>query len=75
MASRGVVLFAAMLGGAAALATVKPDANCAIICVDSVNECGEKYGGYVIYHTHSFFRIILPPSSSRSSPTEGGPMI
>ncbi|EGR46119.1 uncharacterized protein TRIREDRAFT_123199 [Trichoderma reesei QM6a] len=45
MASRGVVLFAAMLGGAAALATVKPDANCAIICVDSVNECGEKYGG------------------------------
>ncbi|KAK1238778.1 hypothetical protein MKX07_004354 [Trichoderma sp. CBMAI-0711] len=45
MASRGVVLLAAMLGGAAALATVKPDANCAIICVDSVNECGEKYGG------------------------------
>ncbi|TFB00769.1 hypothetical protein CCMA1212_007359 [Trichoderma ghanense] len=48
MASRGIVMFAAMLGGAAALATVKPtdrDATCGIICVDSVNECGERYGG------------------------------
>ncbi|KAL7813953.1 hypothetical protein V8C44DRAFT_326788 [Trichoderma aethiopicum] len=48
MASRGVVLFAAMLGGAAALATAKPAdtaAICGIVCVDKVNECGEKYGG------------------------------
>ncbi|KAL6871989.1 hypothetical protein J3F83DRAFT_626857 [Trichoderma novae-zelandiae] len=48
MASRGVVLFVAMLGGAAALATVKPTttrAVCGVICVDSINECGERYGG------------------------------
>ncbi|PTB62550.1 hypothetical protein BBK36DRAFT_1162809 [Trichoderma citrinoviride] len=45
MSSRAVAaVFVAMLGGAAALAT-GADAVCGIICVDSVNECGERYGG------------------------------
>ncbi|KAL7786780.1 hypothetical protein V8C37DRAFT_391693 [Trichoderma ceciliae] len=46
MATKSMVLAAALVGVAAALAKPKPTKTvCGVICVDSINECGQKYGG------------------------------
>lgn len=48
MATKGMMLAAALVGGAAALAANKSTnaSSCGIICIDKINQCGERYGGY-----------------------------
>jgi hypothetical protein len=56
MTTKRMILAAILAGGAAALATVRPTkAACGIICVDKINKCGQRYGGYCSSSPFFFF--------------------